>query len=71
VSDANTGGLLNAGTVLYGRRSGANNSTTEVRSDFGSADAPASHPVARRGDQYVALDRTSAGNADIQTISFP
>ena len=30
-----------------------------------------SHPTPRRDDQYVALDRTSAGDADIQTISFP
>jgi hypothetical protein len=71
VSDANTGGLLNAGTVLYGRRTGTGNANADVRGDFGSADAPASHPAARRGDQYVALDRTSNGDADIQTISFP
>ena len=30
-----------------------------------------SHPVSRRGDQYVALDKTTGGDADIQTISFP
>jgi len=30
-----------------------------------------SHPVIRRGDQYVALDKTTGSNADVQTISFP
>ncbi len=65
-SDANTGGLLNAGTTLIGLREGA-----DPRADFGSLEIPVSHPVVRAGDQYVALDRTSAGDADIQTISFP
>jgi hypothetical protein len=40
VSDANTGGLVDAGTVLYGRRAEAGGSITELRSDFGSAQAP-------------------------------
>jgi hypothetical protein len=65
-SDANTGGLLNAGTTLSMQQVGA-----DPRADFGSVDTPVSHPAARSGDQYVALDRTSAGDADIQTISFP
>ena len=30
-----------------------------------------SHPVFRRGDQYVALDKTTGSDADIQMISFP
>jgi hypothetical protein len=65
-SDANTGGLLNAGTTLVALQEGA-----DPRVDFGSVDTPVSHPAARSGDQYVALDRTAAGDADIQTISFP
>ena len=65
-SDANTGGLLNAGTTLVALQEGA-----DPRADFGSVDTPVSHPAARSGDQYVALDRTAAGDADIQTISFP
>ena len=65
-SDANTGALLNAGTTMVGLREGE-----DPRADFGSVDTPVSHPTPRRGDQYVALDRTSGGDADIQTISFP
>src|SRR5215218_2398564 len=65
-SDVNTGGMINAGTALIGLREGA-----DPRADFGDATTPASHPVARRGDGYVALDRTSGSDADIQTISFP
>jgi WD40-like Beta Propeller Repeat len=67
VSDANTGGLVTAGTTLVARRA----DSPEQRLDFGSAETPVSHPVPRSGDQYVALDRTSGGDADIQTISFP
>jgi hypothetical protein len=65
-SDANTGAQLNAGTTMVGLRE-----TGQPRADFGSADTPVSHPAARRGDRYVAVDRTSGGDADIQTISFP
>jgi WD40-like Beta Propeller Repeat len=65
-SDANTGAQLNAGTTMVALREGG-----QQRADFGSADAPVTHPAARRGDRYVAVDRTSAGDADIQTISFP
>jgi hypothetical protein len=61
-TDANTGALLNSGATLVGLREGST-----PRTDFSSA----SHPVARRGDQYVALDTTSGADADIQTISFP
>jgi hypothetical protein len=65
-SDANSGGMLNAGTTLIGLREGV-----DPRADFGDASSPASHPMARRGDGYVALDRTTGSDADIQTISFP
>lgn len=65
-SDANTGALLNAGTTIVGLREGPG-----PRADFGDAASPVSHPVPRRGDQYVALDRTTGSDADIQTISFP
>jgi WD40-like Beta Propeller Repeat len=67
VSDANTGGLLNAGTTIVGLRA----DVPDPRADFGSADTPVSHPTPRRGDGYIAMDRTSGGNADIQTLSFP
>jgi hypothetical protein len=66
VSDANTGGLLNAGTTIVGLREGP-----DPRADFGSVDTPVSHPTPRRGDGYIAMDRTSGGDADIQTLSFP
>ena len=65
-SDANSGVLLGAGTTMVGLREGE-----DPRADFGSVDTPVSHPTPRRDDQYVALDRTSGGDADIQTISFP
>ena len=65
-SDANTGAQLNAGTTMVALRESG-----QLRADFGSADAPVTHPAPRRGDRYVAVDRTSAGDADIQTISFP
>lgn len=67
VSDANTGGMVNSGTTLVAQREGQ----PQQRMDFGSAETPVSHPVPRSGDQYVALDRTSGGDADLQTISFP
>ena len=65
-SDANSGALLTGGTTLVGLREGA-----DPRADFGSVDAPVSHPAPRRGDGYVAVDKTTDGDADIQTISFP
>jgi len=65
-TDANTGGLLTGGSTLVGLREGG-----QVRADFGDAATPVSHPVFRRGDQYVALDKTSGADANIQTISFP
>ena len=65
-SDANSGALLNAGTTIVGLREGS-----DPRADFGDAASPVSHPVSRRGDEYVALDKMTAGDADIQTISFP
>jgi WD40-like Beta Propeller Repeat len=65
-SDANTGAMLDAGTTLVALRDGP-----PVRADFGDATSPVSHPVARRGDQYVALDSTTGTDADIETISFP
>jgi hypothetical protein len=66
VSDANTGGLLGAGTTIVGLREGP-----DPRADFGDATTPVSHPTPRRGDGYIAMDRTSGGDADIQTLSFP
>jgi hypothetical protein len=70
-SDPNTGALLNGAVTLFGSRSNGDGTFTELRTDFGTPDAPASHPVARRHDQYVALDQTRGSDADIQTISFP
>ena len=65
-TDANSGALLTGGTTLVGLRE-----TGQLRADFGDAASPVSHPAIRRGDQYVALDKTTGGDADIQTISFP
>jgi hypothetical protein len=66
ISDNNSGAMANAGTAMVGLREGA-----DPRADFGDAASPTSHPVARRGDGYVALDKTTGTDADIQTISFP
>jgi hypothetical protein len=65
-TDANSGATLNAGTTMAALRE-----TGQLRADFGGADSPVSHPVPRRGDRYVALDKTTGSDADIQTISFP
>jgi hypothetical protein len=65
-TDANSGALLNGATTLVGLREGG-----QLRADFGDAASPTSHPVFRRGDRYVALDKTTGSDADIQTISFP
>src|SRR5687768_12740628 len=65
-TDANSGALLTGGTTLVGLRE-----TGQLRADFGEAASPTSHPVFRRGDRYVALDKTTGSDADIQTISFP
>jgi hypothetical protein len=40
-------------------------------SAFGSAGAPASHPVPRKADNYTALDLANGSNVDIQTLSWP
>jgi hypothetical protein len=65
-TDASSGALLTGGTTLVGLRE-----TGQLRADFGDAASPVSHPVLRRGDRYVALDKTTGSDADIQTISFP
>jgi hypothetical protein len=65
-SDANTGALLTGGTTIVGLRESG-----QLRVDFGAPDVPVSHPTPRSGDRYVAMDKTVAGDADIQTISFP
>jgi hypothetical protein len=38
---------------------------------FGSATAPAGHPVARPGDGYVAFHQLLGSNADIQGLLYP
>jgi len=38
---------------------------------FGGNGAPASHPVPRSGDGYVALDRATGEDADIHSITYP
>lgn len=65
-SDANTGALLTGGTTIVALRESG-----QLRADFGAPDVPVSHPTPRSGDRYVAMDKTTAGDADIQTISFP
>src|SRR3954471_1194058 len=65
-TDASSGALLNGGTTLVGLRE-----TGQLRADFGDAASPVSHPAIRRGDRYVALDKATGSDADIQTISFP
>ena len=65
-SDANTGAQLNAGTTMVGLRESG-----ELQRRLRSADTPVTHPAPRRGDRYVAVDRTSGGDADIQTTRSP
>ena len=65
-TDASSGALLSGGTTLVALREGS-----QPRADFGDAASPASHPAIRRGDRYVALDKTTGSDADIQTLSFP
>ncbi len=65
-TDANSGAMLNAGTTMVGLRQGS-----DPRADFGDAASPVSHPASRRDDEYVALDKATGADADINTISFP
>ena len=65
-TDANSGALLAGGTTLVGLREGP-----DPRADFGDPATPVSHPAIRRGDRYVALDKATGSDADVQTISFP
>ena len=57
---------------LFGLQGGLSNSTGPLRVlTFGDNGAPASHPVPRSGDGYVALDRATATDADIHSITYP
>ena len=42
-----------------------------LRREFGTAEAPASHPVTRAGDLTVAFAMAGGGNFDIQTTTLP
>jgi hypothetical protein len=42
-----------------------------LRKEFGSAEAPASHPVTRAGDLTVAFAMAAAGDFDIHTTTLP
>ena len=64
-TDANTGALLT------GRRRRRPAHERPVARRLGDAATPVSHPVFRRGDQYVALDKATGTDADIQTLSLP
>ena len=58
VTDASSGALLNATVGITSERPFSGGFGTEGSSmTFGSADAPAFHPVSRTGDNYVALAR--------------
>ena len=71
--DASSGALLSGFAQLSTRRlpSGSTFGPEGRSNTFGSAGAPASHPVPRSGDNYTALDLANGNDVDIQTLSWP
>ena len=57
---------------LFGLQGGMSGQPGPLRVlTFGDNGVPASHPVPRSGDGYVALDRTAGEDADIHSITYP
>jgi hypothetical protein len=73
--DGNTGALQTGQAHLTTLRFSSTNNgppVAEGRSNsFGSAGAPASHPVPRNPDDYTALDLANGNDVNIQTLSWP
>jgi hypothetical protein len=71
--DRTTGALVKslAHLGLNVRQPGTSLPLQALRKEFGNADTPASHPVARAGDQTVAFAMGAAGNSDIHTTTLP
>jgi hypothetical protein len=61
----------NSGALQKGQAHISTSSSTTDPLVFGGPGTPASHPVPRAGDNYVALDLANGEDADIQTLSFP
>ena len=57
---------------LFGLQGGMSGQPGPLRVlTFGDNGNPASHPVPRSGDGYVALDRATGEDADIHSITYP
>lgn len=68
--DSTTGALLKSVAHLgLNLRQGDN--IQVLKKEFGTAEAPASHPMPRTGDFTVAFAMAAAGNFDIQTTTVP
>jgi WD40 repeat protein len=71
--DANTGALQTGLASLSAIREKLSNpaETEGSANSYGSAGAPASHPVPRNPDDYTALDLANGNDVNIQTLSWP
>ena len=69
--DQNTGALLEGQAQITTLRVNEQGFNAGRGNSFGSAGAPASHPVPRSGDKYTALDLANGEDVDIQTLSWP
>lgn len=66
-----TTGALDRGFVVLSRARAVSGELEVASKEFGSPGAPAHHPVARPGDNYIALEASDGTNTDIQTIQHP
>jgi hypothetical protein len=73
--DGNTGALQTGQAHLTTLSFSSTNNGPQVAegrsNSFGSAGAPASHPVPRNPDDYTALDLANGNDVNIQTLSWP
>lgn len=69
--DQVTGAVLRSQAALHGDAVGFHGFNEGHARTIGDAADPASHPVARPGDNYVALHRGAGAAADIHSIAFP
>jgi hypothetical protein len=61
----------NSGALQKGVAHISTSLTTADPLIFGGPGTPGSHPMARVGDNYIALDLANGPDVDIQTLSFP
>jgi hypothetical protein len=71
VSGAVTDSRVRLATVGIPDSSASVEQTTLRSVTLGASGKPAGHPVARAGDEFVALDRSLGADSDIHTITFP